>query len=70
MIYLPGRRYGKIQSERCKSEMESNWRGVDRSAQQNQVLVQARWNGKATTIWLNITFVWGEKSNGIVKQWR
>jgi hypothetical protein len=50
---------------RCKSEMESNWRGIDRSAQQNQDLVQARWNGKATTSWLNNTFVWGEKSNEI-----
>ena len=43
--------------------MKSDLRGEDRSAQQNQDLVQARWNGKATTIRLNNTFVWGEKSN-------
>ena len=43
--------------------MKSNLRGVDRSAQQNQDLVQAQWNGKATTSWLNNTFVRGEKSN-------
>jgi len=40
------RRFG---NERDKSGKKLNWRGVDRSAQQSQDLVQARWNGRDTT---------------------